>query len=102
MRTDHGEEESFAAAAARVGRYHEQQLLLLADRVREALHRLDAGDIDVFEFDALVHQYKRAANELWKTCSVGGQQLRRVAILLAEDDGEPTDWWELAAPKRRR
>jgi hypothetical protein len=102
MRSDHGDEESYAAAVARVGRFHEQQLLLLTERVREALHRLDGGEIDVFEFDALVHQYKRAANELWKTCSVGGKQLRRVARVIAEDDSEPTDWWELGASKRRR
>ncbi len=102
MRTDRGEEESFAAAVARVGRYHEQQLLLLTEHVREGLRRLDAGEIDVFEFDAQVHQYKRAANSLWKTCSVGGEQLRRIARVIAEDDGEPTDWWELAAPERRR
>ena len=102
MPGDRGEEESFEAAVARVGRYHEQQLLSLVERVREALGRLDAGEIDVFEFDALVHQYKRAANDLWKTCSVGGEQLRRIARAIAEDEGEPTDWWDLAAPKRRR
>ena len=102
MRSDHDKEESFEAAAARVARYHEQQLLALVERLRDALRRLDAGEIDVFEFDALVHQYKRAANKLWQTCSVGGQQLRRIARVIAEDEGEPTDWWELAAPKQRR
>jgi hypothetical protein len=31
---------------------------------------------------------------------VGGDQLRRIARVIAEDDGEPYDWWERAADKR--
>ena len=102
MQDDQGGEERFEAAIARVGRYHEQQLLLLVEHLREALGSLEAGEIDVFEFDALVHQYKQAANKLWQTCSVGGQQLRRVARTIAESEGEMADWWELAAPRRPR
>src|SRR3954471_9159899 len=90
---------SFDAAVARVARYHEEQLTLLVNHLRDALDGLDAGEIDVFEFDAIVHRYKRAANELWKTCSVGGEQMRRRPGAIAEDKGEPFDWWECAGAK---
>jgi hypothetical protein len=33
--------------------------------VREGFARLDAGEIDAFELDDLIHHYKRSARELW-------------------------------------
>jgi hypothetical protein len=57
------------AAQTRVAGYDENQLLILVAHVRSALARLDAGEIDVFEFDAVAHQYKKAAQSLWSFCN---------------------------------
>jgi hypothetical protein len=84
--------------------YHEQELGRLAERVRAALTRLDAGEIDVFEFDSLVHQYKKAAQQLWGFCNAGTGRFEATARIIEEERerGEATDWWwELAAPRRR-
>jgi hypothetical protein len=43
------------APRAIIGVYHEQQLRLLLEHVREGFARLDAGEIDAFELDDLVH-----------------------------------------------
>ena len=97
-------EESYAVLVARVGAYHERELLRLVEHLREGLARLDAGDIDVFEFDALAYQYKKAARDLWKYCSQGGADMRRAARRVGDIEagtGDPIDWWQLAAPKPR-
>jgi hypothetical protein len=84
--------------------YHEEQLRALLERVREGFARLDAGEIDVFELDDLIHHYKRAARELWKFCGSTGSEWERAASMLAylrEQDDEP-DWWEAGALRGRR
>ena len=92
------------AAATRVSAYHEAQLAGLLERVREGFSRYDAGEIDAFELDDLIHHYKRAARELWKLCAVSGSRVETVARTLeywsAED--EQPDWWDAGAPRRRR
>lgn len=62
------EKAAWEAARTRVASYHEDQLSIVVAHVRSALGRLDAGDIDVFEFDDVVHQYKKAAQKLWSFC----------------------------------
>jgi hypothetical protein len=92
------------AARATMAAYHEEQLRALLERVREGFARLDAGEIDVFELDDLIHHYKRAARELWKFCGSTGSEWERAASMLAylrEQDDEP-DWWEAGAPRGRR
>ena len=42
------------AAREVIGRYHEEQLGLLLERVREGFARMDAGEIDAFELDDLI------------------------------------------------
>jgi hypothetical protein len=59
QRSPEGQAE-WDAARERVRRYHEQELAKLIERLRAALASLDAGEIDVFEFDQTVHQYKKA------------------------------------------
>ena len=59
--------------------YHEEQLLLLLERVRDGFRRLDAGEIDAFELDDLIHRYKRSARELWKFCGSSGSGWERAA-----------------------
>ena len=71
--------ERAARRAARdaIGRYHEQQLRDLLDHVRAGFARLDAGEIDAFELDELIHRYKRSARELWKFCGQTGSDMAR-------------------------
>ena len=61
----HADERSRRRAArARIGAYHEQQLRVLLEQAREGFVRLDAGEIDPFELDDLIHHPKRSAREL--------------------------------------
>jgi hypothetical protein len=98
------EQAAWEEARARVAAYHEAELAALIERLRLGLQRLDAGEIDVFEFDDLVHRYKRSAQKLWSFCTGGGSDIRRAAraLELAESEGETFDWWEAAAPKRHQ
>ena len=91
-------------ARNRVAAYHEQELAALINRLRSGLQQLDAGEIDVFELDDLVHHYKRSAQKLWSFCTGGGSDIRWAARMLelAETEDEAYDWWELGAPQRRR
>jgi hypothetical protein len=56
------------AARELIAAYHQDQLRALLDHVRHGFSQLDAGEIDEFELDDLIHRYKRAAGELWKFC----------------------------------
>ena len=87
------------AALKRIGAYHERERLRLVEHVRDAMARLDAGEVDVFEFDDLVHRYHQASQKLWRFCVVDGIRIR--GTVAAIDAGETPDWWELAAPRRR-
>ncbi len=97
------EQAEWETARERVARYHEQELAKLIGHVRTALAALDAGEIDVFEFDEIAHQYKKAAQKLWSFCSGGASDIKRAARILQYEqaEGEIRDWWELAAPRRR-
>jgi hypothetical protein len=85
-----------------IAAYHQRELRGLLERVREGLARLDAGELDEFELDDLIHHYKRSANELWKFCgSSGGHWQQAVsALTYARERGEEPDWWERGAPRR--
>ena len=92
------------AARAAVGAYHEAELARLIDYVREGLERYDAGEIDAFELDELIHHYKRATQKLWSFCIGGGAHVDSTARTLEwlRDWGELPDWWEQATPRRAR
>jgi hypothetical protein len=92
------------AARAAVGAYHEAELARLLEHVREGLARYDAGELDAFELDDLIHHYKRAAQKLWSFCSGGGSEIYSTAKTLEwlREEGELPDWWERSAPKRAR
>ena len=92
------------AARKTIAAYHEQQLGLLLDRVRDGFVRLDAGEIDVFELDELIHRYKQAARELWKFCDLsgGGPVSALHALEFRREQGEEPDWWEAGQRRRRR
>ena len=87
-----------------IASYHQSQLRVLLEHVRDGFARLDAGDIDEFELDDLIHQYKRSATELWKFCgSSGGQWQQAVgALRYLREQGDEPDWWEAGAPRRAR
>ena len=92
------------AARASVATYHQQELSRLLDHVRDGFVQFDAGDIDVFELDDLIHRYKRAAAKLWSFCGSSGGQWEQAANTLAflRDSDEPTpDWWTEAAPQHQ-
>jgi hypothetical protein len=91
-------------ARRRVAAYHEAELAALVDRLRDGLRRYDAGELDVFEFDELVHRYKKATQELWKFSVGGGSYVLRAARTLDfwEAEGDRPDWWESANRRRRR
>jgi hypothetical protein len=83
------------AAREMIATYHEEQLLVLLDHVRDGFARLDAGEIDAFDLDDLIHHYKRSARELWKFCGSSGSEWERAARTLAylRVQGEEPNWW---------
>jgi hypothetical protein len=87
-----------------IGVYHEQQLLALLEHVRDGFARLDAGEIDAFELDDLIHRYKRSARELWKFCGQSGAGWERAVGMLAllRGEGDEPDWWQAGEPRRGR
>jgi hypothetical protein len=100
-----GERAERRAARRTIGIYHEQQLLALLEHVREGFARLDAGEIDAFELDDLIHHYKRSARELWKFCGQSGAGLQTAARTLEylQERGEHLpDWWAASEPGSRR
>jgi hypothetical protein len=100
-----GERARRRAARETIGAYHEEQLGLLLDWVRDGFARLDAGEIDVFELDELIHRYKRSARELWKFCGSSGSGWERASGTLEylRDQGEELpDWWAAGEPRRYR
>jgi hypothetical protein len=99
-----GERSRRRAAREIIGAYHEQQLRLLLEHVRSGFARLDAGEIDAFDLDDLIHHYKRSARELWKFCGSSGSDGQRAAHTLAlrRDSGEEPDWWQAGASQARR
>ena len=86
-----------------IAAYHMEQLRGLLERVRQGFAKLDAGEIDVFELDDLIHHYKRSAAELWKFCGQSGGDWERAASMLAwlRDEGEEPDWWQAGEPRHR-
>jgi hypothetical protein len=99
-----GERACRRAARELIGVYHELQLRGLLEQVREGFARLDAGEIDAFELDDLIHRYKRSARELWKFCGSSGSGWERAVSMLAflREQGEEPDWWDAGAPRGRQ
>jgi hypothetical protein len=99
-----GERARRRAARETIAAYHDEQLQALLEHVRDGFARLDAGEIDPFDLDELIHHYKRSARELWKFCGSSGSEWERAARTLdywREQDDEP-DWWKAGAPRGRR
>ncbi len=93
------------AARDVIGLYHEQELQALLEHVRAGFAQLDAGEIDAFDLDDLIHRYKRSARELWKFCGQTSSQTVsawRTLEYSREHGEQPRDWWEAGEPRRRR
>jgi len=86
-------------ALAIVGAYNQEQLRSLLEHVREGFTKLDAGEVDEFELDDLIHRYKRAAKQLWLFCESTGSQVLHAAAAIAQmrNGGEERDWWAESA-----
>lgn len=93
------------ADRALVAAYHEARLAELVEHVAEAVDRFRAGEHDAYAVDEVLHQYSRAARELWKFCRLpgGGAGAERTARLLRDmtAEGDSVDWWQLGAPPDR-
>jgi len=83
--------------------YHEAKLADLLEHVREGFTRYDAGEINAFGLDELIHRYQIAARELWKFCSVSGGGVETAVRMLElwQERGEMPDWWQVAERMRR-
>ena len=94
------------AARALVAAYHEARLADLIEHVAEELDRYRAGEVDAYAVDETIHQYHRAAQELWKFCWSGGvgANTEIVARTLEQltEAGETVDWWERIPSHRPR
>ena len=102
MADERSEKAKRRAARELVGSYHERELARLLERVRESFLRLDAGEIDGFELDELIHRFKGSARELWKFCNVNRPETVAWLIEDAHQEGEEVDWWAAGEPRRRR
>jgi hypothetical protein len=103
-RREDSEKAQRRAARQTIAAYHQEQLQLLLERIRQGFARLDAGEIDVFELDELIHHYKQSARELWKFCNLtGGTPVRALhALEFRREHGEEPDWWAAGEHRRRR
>ena len=101
MTDERSEKERRRAARKQLGEYHERELLALLERVRDGFARLDAGELDAFELDELIHRYKRSAKELWKFCSFNRPESAVWMLEDAREQGDELDWWAAGEPRRR-
>jgi hypothetical protein len=73
--------------------------------VAEAVNRFRAGEHSAYDVDEILHQYSRAAGELWKFCWLagGGAGVERTARVLRDmaAEGDSIDWWQLGAARDR-
>lgn len=72
--------------------------------MREGLARCDAGEIDAFELDDLIHRYKRATQKLWELLHALGPAVETAARTLEwlREQGKLPDWWDQATRRRSR
>jgi hypothetical protein len=94
------------AARALVAAYHEARLADLIEHVADELDRYRTGEVDAYAVDETIHQYHKAAQELWKFCWSGGvgANIEIVARTLEQltEAGETVDWWERIPSHRPR
>jgi hypothetical protein len=102
---DRGEQTRRRDDVALVTSYHEAQLRTLLEHLRDGFRRYEEGGLDAFELDAVVHQYTRAARELWKFCgdlSGSSAAFTARALRAMHEEAERVDWWERGRPSAPR
>ena len=85
-----------------LAKYHEARLADLLEHVRAGFVRYEAGEIDAFGLDDLIHHYQLAAQQLWKFCAVSGGQVE-IAVRTLElwaERGETRVWWDTVRKRR--
>lgn len=97
-----GEKADRRAARDLIAAYHQTELRTLLEHVRAGFAQLDAGEIDEFDLDDLIHHYKRSAAELWKFCGSSGGQWQQAANTLTylRGHGQEPDWWQRGGLRR--
>jgi hypothetical protein len=99
-----GSKERRRAARAVVATYHEAELAGLLEHVSDAIERYRAGELDAFDVDEAIHQYTKAARELWKFCVLGGSGSHVEALVATLEqltaEGDRPDWWARGARRR--
>jgi hypothetical protein len=70
--------EERRAARRAVGAYHESELGKLLEHVRNGFARYDAGEIDAFDLDDLIHRYHRSTQKLWSFSTGSPAQIARM------------------------
>jgi len=67
----------------------------LIEHVRKGLTRYDAGELDAFELDDLIHHCKRSTQKLWIFYTGDGTHVYTTARTLEwlREQGELPDWW---------
>ena len=104
IRDIEGEKARRRAARKMISEYHEEQLRVLLEHIRDGFDKLDGGELDPFELDELIHRYKRSAQKLWTFCGSSGSGWERAALRLEwlrEQGEEEPDWWAAGEPPRR-
>lgn len=101
MPDERSEKERRRAARHQLGEYHERELRALLERVRDGFARLDAGELDAYELDELIHRYKRSAKELWKFCNLNRPEAAVWTLEDAREQGDEVDWWAAGEPRPR-
>jgi hypothetical protein len=93
------------AARELVAHYHEAELRQLLEHVRSGFLRFDAGEINAFELDEIIHRYKRAAARLWSFCGSSGgrwQQAASALRVMRERGEHGPNWWAESGSEGRR
>ena len=87
-----------------IAAYHDEQLRLLLNHIRDGFAKFDAGGIDVFDLDEIIGHYKRSASKLENFCGFTGGQWLRAARNVAyfREQGDEPDWWEAGTSRRDR
>lgn len=82
------------AARERVSAYHEEQLANILAHVRAGFDAYEAGRIDAFELEGVIHHYQRAARKLYTFCVGSGSQMELAARTLEwlRSEGNEPDW----------
>ncbi len=102
---DAGDEKAQRRVARKmIAAYHDEQLRLLLNHIRDGFAKFDAGEIDVFDLDEIIGHYKRSAAKLENFCGFSGGQWLRAARNLAyfREEGDEPDWWEAGTSRRDR